>query len=896
MIRNTPKRIQFVGGVNKAVERAVLNGFSDKNNLRDRHPGFVSRRGQSRHHSTTDAIQEIYTIFQQVDKAGNRNFYAQRANGSVHRAVSEPPATTAGNFGVEVLPPMGGTRTASTSILDDYLIYSDGQRGHQVYAGVGQRIKGFHVYRGTSAIPVIPKIGEDYTNEVTDPDPSRVAILDSLNTLAAFNAIYICTEVPCNSLTITMRDLNTVVSALSAQYWRSDGVWASIVGLVDGTSVGGVTFRRSGVVSWTHPTDEIPHYQFGRTGYWYRFSVSARLSALVSVSHVTYTGNWRVMENVWDGGLVPVLEAQTYKAAGSRLQAYPHNAIDIGGMFAHAGDWVYFGSLEKLCGVYLFVSNTPNIIRASITGSSDITFVDGGTGDGSITWQQGRFDIEGFEEGQNIVITGTLNNNRTVRAKSVSFGRISVETGLVRAEANTSATLTFDNTVGNVMTMEFWNGNAWVGVSNFNDGSNVASKSGFITFSRTTLAQKVQLNDSPFYAYWYRFRLSRVASRRAQISLEGMPFYNIAELGRGVCNATWIGRPVLSFDRHGSFIHIGGSGRVNCINGSDFRPFNVSDDGRNNKVIAMTPFYQHLMVWQEEIGMKGGSVSLIQGYDPETFQKYTISGDIGIVNTKAHVTVDGVPTPNNPKASHAKMVYWISRKGIYMTDGIYAINISEPIGIYFDTTNTANCIRMGFEDKHWLRYDSLYKCLRIGLCTGTTATVVNTWLVYDIQTGSWGTDTLGQAITCMAEVEAARGNIPVLQYGGGSDGFVYRLNTGLSDVGASAVPIHSFVVLEIDGEGNKLDVQSLQLRCKAQPAGNITPSIAFNGNTSFTDEVVRTMTPNRPNDAHRTHDFLVNREHTDHISIRFSHNAVGEEMYLLDMVLLNVEGKNVFKG
>lgn len=890
-----PKRIPFQGSVNKVTERAMLTGFSDKNNLRDKHPGFISRKGQSRHHTATDTAQEVLNLFQQVDKAENHNFFAQRVDGSVHKATNEPPNTTTGDFGSEVLAAIAGVKTCSVSALDDNLIYSDGKRGHYITPGAGQMVRGFHVYKGSAAIPVMPEIGEEYTNEVTDSDTSRVAILNSLNTLANYHAIYVCVEAPANSLTFTIVNVNSNAATLAGQYWKSDGSWASLSGLSDGTANSGATFGKSGIVTWTHPSDEIPHFQFGRSGYWYRFNVSAALDSTVSIAQVTYTGSWKAMENVWDGVTVPVVEAQTYKATGLRYQSYAYNGIDISGMFDNANDYCYFSSLDRLCGFYTFVSNTPNIIKAVSTGSSDISFVDGGTSDDSITWQQARFDLDGFEEGQSIAISSSTSNNITVKAKSVSYNRITVETGLLTAEVNKSAVLTFDNSGSNTMTLEFWDGDGWTAVSNLNDATTVMSKSGYVTFARTTTAQKTQFNNSVFYAYWYRFKFSKVASRHAQVSIEGMPYFNIADMGNGLANTTWQNRPVLSFDKYGNYIYIGASSRLNCINGSDFMPFKVSDDGRSNKVPALTPFYQHLMLWQEEIGTKGGSLTLIQGYSPETFQKYTISGEIGIVNSKAYATVDGVPTPNNPKAANAKMVYFVSKKGIFRTDGVSVVCVSDLVKNYFDPTDTTNCIRDGYEDKHWIHCDSVYKCLRVGLCTGASATVANTWLVIDIETGDIGIDTLGQPITCMTEVEPASGAVTLLQYGGSSDGFVYKLNTGLNDVGATTVPVNAYVVMEIDGAGNKLDVKTLQVRCKAQAAGSITPAIAFDGNTTYTSETVRSMTAKNTNDSYRYNDFPINRKMVDHISIKLSHNTASEEIYLLDMALLDAEGKNVFK-
>lgn len=896
MIKNTPKRIQFVGGANKAVERATLNGFSDKNNYRDKHPGFVSRGGVARHHSTTDSAQEIYNISQQVDRAGVRNFFAQRADGSVHKSTDTPPSTTTGNFGSEVLGTTANTKPASMSILDTYLIYSDGKRGHYAYPGTGQRISKFVVYKGAATIPPIPEIGEDYTDEVTDSSTTRVAVLNSLNTLANYDALYVCTELKANSLTLTMVNANGNAATLTGQYWKSDGTWASLSGLSDGTASGGATFGQSGTISWTHPSDEIPHYQFSRTGYWYRFNVSAALDSAVSIAQVVYTGAWQTLENVWDGVPVPAIEGQVYRVNNLKYEKYGSASINIADLFDTSGDYVHFSTFDSICGFYVDTGNTPNIIKATITGSSDVSFEDGGTSDDYITWQRAAFQTEGFEEGQSIAVTNSVSNNSTFKAKLVSSNRIYVNTGSLTAEANKSATLTFDNT-GGTFTLEVWTGSGWTAITtNLNDGSSLCSKNGWVTFPRPTTAQKTQFNGSPYWAYWFRFKFDKTTSRNAVVSISCMPYFDINDWGNGYSNGTWRGRPIIAQDKYPQWVGIGTSNRVNCFNGIDYKPFEVGDNGRDNKVLAMVNFFQDIIVFQEEKGIGGGCITMIQGYDTQTMEKSIVSNSIGIVNSKSWAVVDGVPTPNNPKATHAKMVFFISRQGIHMTDGQNVIRISDPYKMYFDNTDTTNCIRRGYEDKHWLQYDSLHKIIKVGLCTGTSATVANTWLVYDIESGGWGTDTHGQAITCMCEVESASGNLPTLQYGGCSDGFIYRLNTGTNDVGASTVAVNAYAILEIDGGGNKLDIKTLQLRCKSQATGDITPSIAFNGNTTYTDETVRSMVATTANDSYRVNDFQINRKLTDHISIKLSHNTASEEVYLLDITLLDAEGKNVFRN
>lgn len=903
MLKGTPKRTPFAGGANKSIERALINaGYSDKNNLRDMHPGFITRDGQSRLHSTTDSAQEVISLYQYKDRAGNISIFSQRADGSVHQATNNPPTTTTGNFGSEVLAALAGTIPASWSVKDSYLYFSDGKR-HMVYSGANQQIGGFHVYKGAAAIPVIPEIGEDYTEKVTDSSTSRVAVLNSLNTLAAYQFFAIRTEVPCNSLTFTMVNTNGTVSTLAGQYWKSDGTWASLT-ITDGTKTGGnTTLGQSGAVTWTHPSDEIPHYQFGQTGYWYRFNVSVQIDSSVSVSQVVYSGAWNAMVDVWDGSTVPSIEAQVYRVNSLRYETYAGTSIDISNLFGQATDYAFFNSFDNICGFHIDCEGTPNIIKATITGSSDINLVDSGTtGDDWIEWSQAGFQDAGFEEGMAIAITNSVSNDKTVTAKAVTSNRIYVATGtFTTAESGISATLTFDNTSSNALALDVWTGAGWTAITtNLNDGTTTASKSGWVTFPRPTTAQKTQFNGSVYFAYWFRFRFGKATSKNAVISISTMPYQDIADWGLGYCSTTWNGRPVIAQDKYCQWIDIGAMDRTSVFNGADYAPFEVGDNGRSNKVVAMIPFWQDLMVFQEESGIDGGCITLVQGYQPKAYGKLVVSNKIGAMNAKSVAMVEGVKIPNNPRTAYSKLVYFISKNGVFYTDGTTGgtVNISGDMQLYFDPLDTTNCIRDGYENKHWLKYDSAYKCLRIGLCTGSSATVANTFLVYDIEDQTWGTDTLGQALTCMAEIEAASGNITVLQIGGSSDGFVYRLNTGLNDVGSSTVAVNSYVVIEIDGQGNKVNLSSAQIRCKSQTAGSLVVSYALEGNTSYTaiNGSPLVMQASTANDTYRRNDFSFHLPLIDHLSLKIAHNTVSEEVYLLDFSLLDAEGKNVFQS
>ena len=77
----------------------------------------------------------------------------------------------------------------------------------------------------------------------------------------------------------------------------------------------------------------------------------------------------------------------------------------------------------------------------------------------------------------------------------------------------------------------------------------------------------------------------------------------------------------------------------------------------------------------------------------------------------------------------------------------------------------------------------------------------------------------------MTEVEAASGNLAILQYGGGTnDGAVYQMNTGDNDVdiGNTTTAIDAYVRKEYNLGGHILSLRELLLTMKVQSAGDCT--------------------------------------------------------------------------
>lgn len=1028
--------VPFQGGVDLAHEIALLEtgSFSQLQNVRPTRPGFIQRLGQTKLHTTTDSAQEIISLYQ-LNKGAvvERHFFAQRVDGSLIEGTNNPPTITTGNFGTEKLAysssqvtgtdsnvytcilahiatasnkpitgadyakywtlagSVGGTWVAGNSYLaaapasygniNDMMIYSDAARQHQIYAGDTQKVLGVHVHKGTVTIPDIPIVGEDYTAEANDGQTTTVVSFNSLNTLANFHCFFIIAPVRINKFTLTMNaNVNTVASVMLVQYRNSTGGWTSLTngthGWVDGTIASGKTLGQSGSVSWTTmPTDEVPHYSFDKSGFVYRVSVSAQLSASVEATAISFGAAIQDIQNVFDGIMPDVPEARVYDYSKGTYATYAGTSVNMGSMekknaavsitiatpavvtwTAHglaeddpvifsttgalptgitaatatgattyyvkavdansfqltdapagnvintsgsqsgvhtcnvqnAGDWLYLFTPDPVIGFYGSPGSNPNTLTGEIVGT-DIAFVDGGTGDDSITRTTADFISQGFEKGMRIIVSGsgTGGNNKVYMLKSVSSSTLTLQTGTVTAVA-AGDTITIRK-VENSTTYDYppalnyagvYTGSGFTELTNLDDGMDGMSKAGFITFGRNVNAKKVNFEGAGLYAYIYKIGFNRKLAASLMASFQYIPFFDISKTHYpiGQSNTTWKGRACYAFKGFGNILYFSAKSQPMVLNGDDGIGRVVIGDGRKNDILCIRRFFNELLVWQAEKGGEGGSLTLVEGDRPSNFDKLLISSNYGIVNSKSAVVLEGVniATMSRDKPV-ATVAYWISRDGVFKTNGVTFENVTGEIANYFDIAKS-ECIRRGYEDKHWMGYDRSRGVILIGLCSGASATKANKYFVLDPLTGRWSTDTRAQEIYCYAEVEAESGNIIVLQVAGAQDGFVMRLNDTNSDISTA---IDASITLEINGQGNRIRLNQDSIRCKVQSAGSITRTIMADGNPATKDTKTLIMTAKATSDVYRRH-FKSNKIEGDHLSIKWRHNTAAEPCHFLD--------------
>jgi len=355
------KGIPLRGGCNTVTHKSLLHAgaFSMVQNLRAKHPGFIKRPGQRKLHGTADGTNQAMTLYQfRKSRIDEKHFYSQFSDGDVLEAANAPPTVAATVFGTATVhdgtTKAGGMKPASWANLDDVLLYSNGVDQHQVCAGDTNYIAKVVKFDGSAAPPITPEDGTDYSTEATDGLTTTAVILDSLNTIANFECLYICTPIPANKLTITVGKANGTAAVGTLKYHKSDATWAD-TGETDGTIDTGKTIGQTGSMAWTHPSDEVPHFMYGMSGFWYQWETDTQLDAEVEITKITYGSDFQDLRNVWDGAIPAAIEVQVGSTDGF-YETYGGTSVNLSEL--GSAKKIYIASADPLQGIYVDIGAT----------------------------------------------------------------------------------------------------------------------------------------------------------------------------------------------------------------------------------------------------------------------------------------------------------------------------------------------------------------------------------------------------------------------------------------------------------------------------------------------------------------------------------------------------------
>lgn len=850
------KTIPFTGGMNTYNEPGMLpaGSYSYVQNMRQMRPGLKQRPGMIAQHSTADGTNRVMSMFQfSKGKRTERHFYAQMSDDDVLEATTNPPGVTVGAFGTEVFSGTTGSSPASWSVLNDKLMFSNGKDQHQICAGTEDYISKFIVYDSDTKLPTIPAIGNDYTDKVNDANTATVAVLDGLGNFVATSGTVTCTE--------AATDFSGVSTAFTTELTVGQPVYVDaaeknfIATITNATTATVTTAWAAGHSTKTFTTSNdcvlicSPIMPNRLT---WTISAANGNDSVACISYMTATG-WKVL-TVTDG---TSSTGKTMAQTGATTWTQPTDAVPHY-MFGTNGFWVKVAFSSAL---------DAEVEVSSVTfGSSFVPMQD--VWDGALA---DAIEAQFYDATySSYYIFGST--SITVSAMTTSdYVYFNSYDDIVAAYIDVGGTpnTTSATTINAFQYLSF--DGSWTSVGTFTDGTSGLSKSGFVTFNRIANQVPVQWNNVQYDSKWFRFTVDKTLSATVNIGIQVVPYYDISSYGVGVCNAAWKDRAALVFDQDPSYVYLSAPGNAQELS-SDNSAIIQAGDGRANKVIAMRQFYNELLVVQEEKGASGGCITLIQGTKPSNLGKIVLSTKYGAMNANCLEIIETIEGGHN--------AFILSRAGLLVTEGrtVNFVPNFEKIRNYFDVTSTS-CIRTGYEGRMYLKYDSSFHVLKIGLVSGSSATNNNVFLVYDILTHEFSVDSYQYPLSCECECDAASGNVPVVQLGGGqADGTVYVLNSGTNDVSTA---VSSYVTIEFNNRGGILRDAEMIIRAKTQAAGNMTITPYYNGVIQSSLAKTLSLVANNANERMIRHRFPLNFK-DQNISVKIAHNTASEGFYLLD--------------
>jgi len=446
----------------------------------------------------------------------------------------------------------------------------------------------------------------------------------------------------------------------------------------------------------------------------------------------------------------------------------------------------------------------------------------------------------------------------TYAASTVTLGDLAIADYVYMSTTNKAWAFYFEvgsnpnETTAEVTALEVWTGVAWSPVTSLEDGSNGLANTGYMSWDRipspwTLYPKRRTFQENKNYTYLYRVKFDAVLSSNTVVAISALYYHDINELGRaGEVSTMWKDRGCFTFSKFNRDIYVSKKNRVNILNGNDWGILSPGD-GRYNRVTAMLPFYNELMVFQKEEGSLGGCLTLFEGYSPETFGKLVLSTRLGTFSQQSVCIVDASTDTTRTTDVTQTQVAFISKYGIFFTDGRTINRISVPIDDIFDPEK-ANYIDSNPGSGHWISYDRAGNCLRLGIQTIASSTgTPDIYPVFHLDGNYWTFDAFPyQSITAFAEVSAASGSVDSLQYVAGKDlvstvDLVYKCTAGIDydeNYAGTKAAIEMKLRPEFSNGGNYLEIKELTLRAEAKDNYTLTKKVYVNGvlDTGETEE------------------------------------------------------------
>jgi hypothetical protein len=369
-----------------------------------------------------------------------------------------------------------------------------------------------------------------------------------------------------------------------------------------------------------------------------------------------------------------------------------------------------------------------------------------------------------------------------------------------------------NTTASTTCTIEYWTGSAYATVGTMVDGTATGgvslNQTGVISWNADAITDETTkvISNSPAL-YFYRVRFDKAISSGARIDYVGgitaqKPISNYkfplfaqgrvllccdksAEKNRALAASKYMPQVYNGYDSVN--VYFGEEGELTC--GTElFSQFGSS-------LYSLILMFKDYETW------------VVAGTDISYWENNTflLSSSIGC---PAPLTLKTINLAAEPGAGiNRSLAIWQAANGVYMSDGRAPIPIHGDIGEYFDPADS-RCIKasmvgdsVGFVDTTEQKYHLL-------IASGSSATTLNTELVYDIHRNRWFEIDRGADLQCGVTVRDTDGN--GYNYGFLDTGYMERLEYGTTFDGTDIT--HTLHLGDLALEGLSLETLISEIR------------------------------------------------------------------------------------
>ena len=386
-------------------------------------------------------------------------------------------------------------------------------------------------------------------------------------------------------------------------------------------------------------------------------------------------------------------------------------------------------------------------------------------------------------------------------------------------------------TAATAMSLSKWNGSNWELAGAPNDGTLTTttsfSKGGVVSFQGATKGTEFKraISDE-FPLYYYKIQFAGNLDADVKVSeITGIAFPD--DVPPHKFSETFQNRLFLFNEKSGDK----NKATYSTYNAPDLMNGDDSGEiifGNREELTAATVIYNIYTntAVEQMLITKRNETYRLSGTDPSNWVLQKMSTNIGCVAPLSMVSAEMTESADVKRT----VAIWQSDKAVVMSDGATIVPISDDIKCYFDP-NDSRYIPTTMQSKSVAWYDPSTRSYKLLIASGASATTLNTELEYSLKYKEWTKiyrENAAGANPLQSGWQVWDTNGVGYTYGGGTDGFVYRLNNGNNWNSKANITSYlwtkDFVLDNVAPMMRKSTIKYLRSTYKKKAVGNITIS------------------------------------------------------------------------